>query len=73
MIHSKLKTSMLNEMRAGDEITLKVPTPRDIETARSLCYRMNRLDDKISFSTHVDFKELTIKIVAMKKIGEDDI
>ena len=73
MIHSKLKTSMLNDMRAGDEITLKVPTPRDIETARSLCYRMNRLDDKISFSTHVDFKELTIKIVAMKKIGEDDI
>jgi hypothetical protein len=73
MIHSKLKTSMLNKMCAGDEITLKVPTPRDIETARSLCYRMNRLDDKISFSTHVDFKELTIKIVAMKKIGEDDI
>lgn len=64
---------MLNNMCAGDEITLKVPTPRDIETARSLCYRMNRLDDKISFSTHVDFKELTIKIVAMKKIREDDI
>jgi len=73
MIHSKLKTSMLNNMCAGDEITLKVPNPRDIETARSICYRMNRLDDKISFSTHVDFKELTIKIVAMKKIGEDDI
>ena len=65
MIHSKLKTSMLNNMCAGDEITLKVPTPRDIETARSICYRMNRLDDKISFSTHVDFKELTIKILAI--------
>ena len=62
---------MLNNMCAGDEITLKVPTPRDIETARSLCYRMNRLDDKISFSTHVDFKELTIKILARKKIVED--
>lgn len=61
---------MLNNMCAGDEITLIVPTARDIETARSLCYRMNRLNNEITFSTHVDFKELTIKIVARKKIGE---
>lgn len=73
MIHSKLKTSMLNNMCAGDEITLKVPTPRDVETARSICYRMNRLNNEITFSTHVDFSRLTIKIVASKKIGEDDI
>jgi hypothetical protein len=72
MIHSKLKTSMLNNMCAGDEITLKVPTPRDIETARSLCYRMNRLDDKISFSTHVDFKELIITIKANDNIVVDE-
>ena len=64
---------MLNKMCTGDEITLIVPTARDIETARSLCYRMNRLNNELTFSTHVDFKELTIKIVAMKKIGEDDI
>lgn len=63
---------MLNKMCAGDEITLKVPTSRDIETARSLCYRMNRLNNEISFSTHVDFNELTIKIVARKKIVEDE-
>ena len=73
MIHSKLKTSMLNKMCAGDEITLKVPNPMDIETARSICYRMNRLNNELTFSTHVDFKELTIKILARKKIGEDDI
>jgi hypothetical protein len=72
MIHSKLKTSMLNNMRAGDEITLKVPTARDIETARSICYRMNRLNNEITFSTHVDFKELTINILARKKIVEDE-
>jgi len=72
MIHSKLKTSMLNNMCAGDEITLKVPTPRDIETARSLCYRMNRLDDKISFSTHVDFSRLMITIKANDNIVVDE-
>lgn len=67
MIHSKLKTSMLNKMCAGDEITLIVPNPRDIETARSLCYRMNRLNNEITFSTHVDFENLLIKIIANPK------
>jgi len=62
---------MLNKMCAGDEITLIVPTARDVETARSLCYRMNRLNNELTFSTHVDFKELIIKIVARKKIAED--
>ena len=58
---------MLNKMCAGDEITLKVPTPRDVETARSICYRMNRLNNEITFSTHVDFKELIITIKAREK------
>jgi len=72
MIHSKLKTSMLNEMRAGDEITLKVPTPRDIETARSICYRMNRLNNELTFSTHVDFSRLMITIKANDNIVVDE-
>ena len=68
MIHSKLKTSMLNNMCAGDEITLIVPNPRDIETARSLCDRMNRLNNELTFSTHVDFSRLMITIKANDNI-----
>ena len=69
MIHSKLKTSMLNKMCAGDEITLKVPTARDIETARSLAYRMSKIEPKknIKFSTQVDFESLLITIFANAK------
>jgi hypothetical protein len=58
---------MLNKMCAGDEITLIVPTARDVETARSLCYRMNRLNNELTFSTHVDFENLLIKIIANPK------
>ena len=73
MIHSKLKTSMLNDMRAGDEITLIVPTARDIETARSLCYRVNRLNNEITFSTHVDFSRLMITIKANNNIVKEKL
>jgi len=69
ILERKVCTEDLNNMSIGDEITFKVPTARDIETARSLAYRMSKIEPKknIKFSTQVDFESLLITIFANAK------
>jgi hypothetical protein len=64
----KVKVGDLRKLKAGETKVFYVPHIRDIRTAQSIIYRVQRFEPElgVTFSTVSDYDNLTITVTATK-------
>ena len=68
MKRKKVTTDDLRAIKANETKVFYVPTPRDIQSARSMAYTLTKVEPElgIRFRTWTDFDELKLTITAEK-------
>ena len=70
MKRKKITSADVRLIKEGQSKLFHVPNVKDIRTAQTLAYRLGRFEPElgVTFSTSVNFDDLSIKIMAEKRV-----